>query len=105
MVQVFIAKKAHEEPMVVEKIIIIEELPIEKEQYKRITIKTEEKPFKKAILKLLKKAKYNAKYLEERIPLDKVKRNIHYRRSALLSPFLHLEEIQTDYLLKYEARI
>jgi len=83
MVQVFIAKKAHEEPMVVEKIIIIEELPTEKEQYKRITIKTEEKPFKKAILKLLKKAKYNAKYLEERIPLDKVKRNIHYRNTGL----------------------
>ncbi len=83
MVQVFIAKKVHEEPMVVEKITIIEELPSEKEQYKRITIKTQEKPFKKALLKLLKKAKYNAKYLEERIPLEKVKRNIHYRNTGL----------------------
>jgi hypothetical protein len=83
MVQVFIAKKAHEEPMVVEKIIIIEELPTEKEQYKRITIETEEKPFKKALLKLIKKAKYNAKYLEERIPLKNVKRNIHYRNTGL----------------------
>ena len=83
MVQVFIAKKAHEEPMVVEKITIIEELPSEKEQYKRITIKTQEKPFKKALLKLLKKAKYNAKHLEERIPIEKIKRNIHYRNTGL----------------------
>ena len=83
MVQVFIEKKAHEEPMAVEKIIIIEELPTEKEQYKRITIKTEERPFKKALLKLLKKTKYNAKYLEDRIPLEKVKRNIHYRNTGL----------------------
>ncbi|MHA1986330.1 MAG: hypothetical protein ACW98D_06820 [Promethearchaeota archaeon] len=83
MVQVFIAKKAHEEPMVVEKITIIEELSAEKEEFKRTIIKTEEKPFKKALLKLMKKAKYNAKYLEERIPLDKVKRNINYRNTGL----------------------
>ncbi len=83
MVQVFIAKKVHEEILEVEKIIIIEELPTEKKEYKRITISTEEKPFKKALLKLLKKAKYNAKYLEERIPLKNVKRNIHYRNTGL----------------------
>ncbi len=83
MVQVFIAKKAHEELLEVEKIIIIEELPTEKEQYKRVTIRTEEKPFKKALLKLLKKAKYNAKHLEERIPIEKIKRNIHYRNTGL----------------------
>ena len=83
MVQVFIEKKAHEEPMAVEKIIIIEELPTEKEQYKRITIKTEEKPFKKALLKLLKKAKFNAKHLEECIPINKVRRNIHYKNTGL----------------------
>ena len=83
MVQVFIAKTAHEELLEVEKIIIIEELPTEKEQYKRVTIRTEEKPFKKALLKLLKKAKYNAKHLEERIPIEKIKRNIHYRNTGL----------------------
>ncbi len=79
MVQVFITKKAHEELLEVEKIIIIEELPTENEEYKRVTIKTEEKSFKKALLKLLKKAKYNAKYLEELIPIEKIKRNVHYR--------------------------
>lgn len=83
MVQVFIPKKAHEELLEVEKIIIIEELPIEKEEeYRRVTIKTEKKPFKKSLLKLLKKAKYNAKYLEERIPIEKVRRNIHYRNTG-----------------------
>lgn len=83
MVQVFIAKKADEELIKIEKIVIIEELPTGKEEYKRITIKTEEKSFNKALLKLLKKAKYNSKYLEELIPIKKVKRNIHYRNTGL----------------------
>lgn len=82
MVQVFIAKKVYEELTEVEKINIIEELPTGKEEYRRVTIKTEEKPFKKALLKLLKKAKYNVKYLEERIPIEKVRRNIHYRNTG-----------------------
>ena len=35
MVQVFIAKKAHEEPEEIEKIIVIEDLPERKDEYKR----------------------------------------------------------------------
>jgi hypothetical protein len=46
-------------------------------------VKAEEKPVKKALLKLLKKAKYNAKYLEEKIPVENIKRNLNYRNYGL----------------------
>ncbi len=47
------------------------------------SVKLEEKPLKKALSKLLKKAKYNTKFLEETVDVNKVKRNIHYRRYGL----------------------
>jgi hypothetical protein len=39
-----------------------------------------EEPLKNALLKLLKKAKYYTKYLDESIPVENVKRNIPYKR-------------------------
>ncbi|MFX0029358.1 MAG: hypothetical protein ACFE8B_09120, partial [Candidatus Hermodarchaeota archaeon] len=63
MVQVLIRKKELEEPFKIEEIIIFEELPAKDEGYKVTRVKAEEKPVKKALLKLLEKAKYNAKYL------------------------------------------
>jgi hypothetical protein len=79
MVQVLIKKKELDKPFVLEDIIILEELPAIEEDHEIIKIKAVEKPVKKALLKLMKKAKYNAKYLEETIPVEKIRRNIHYR--------------------------
>ncbi|MHA2008983.1 MAG: hypothetical protein ACXADW_15820 [Candidatus Hodarchaeales archaeon] len=83
MVQVFIAKKANEKPIEVEKIIIIEEIPEKKEEYKRITIEADEKGFKRSLLKLIKKAKHNPKYLQETRSIDKIKRNLNYRNTGI----------------------
>ncbi len=79
MVQVLVKRKEFEEPFEIEHVIILEELPAIEEDYTIVRVKAEEKPVKNALLKLLKKAKYNAKYLEEKIPVDKIRRNIHYR--------------------------
>jgi len=57
--------------------IVLEELPVEQKKIP-FTLK-EQKPVKKALLKLLKKGKYNAKYLEELVSPDAAKRNVHYR--------------------------
>jgi hypothetical protein len=83
MVQVFIAKKAHEEPKEIEKIIVIEDLPERKDEYKRITIETDNKSLKKSLLKLLKKAKHNPKYLQEIRSIDKIKRNLNFRNTGI----------------------
>lgn len=85
MVQVYIKQKELEEPFEIEDVIILEELPAIEEDYTVTQVKAEEKPVKKALLKLLKKAKYNAKYLEEKIPVENVKRNIYYRNYGLFS--------------------
>ncbi len=52
---------------------------MELEQPKEVEIKAKEKPGKKALLKLLKKGKYNAKYLEELVSINNVRRMVHYR--------------------------
>lgn len=83
MVEVLLKKKALEEPIELEELIILEELPTAEEDYEIVKVKLEEKPLKKALSKLLKKAKYNAKYLEEMVDVNKVKRDIHYRRYGL----------------------
>jgi hypothetical protein len=83
MVQVLIKKKELEEPFVLEDIIILEELPAIEEDYTIVRVKAEEKPVKKALLKLLKKAKYNPKYLEEKIPIENIRRNINYRNFGI----------------------
>ncbi|MFW9881317.1 MAG: hypothetical protein ACFFG0_50275 [Candidatus Thorarchaeota archaeon] len=79
MVQVYIKKEELEEPLIIEDVIILEELPAIKEDYAIMPVKAEEKQIKKSLLKLLKKAKYNPKYLEETIPVEKFRRNIHFR--------------------------
>jgi hypothetical protein len=85
MVQVYIKKKDLEkkEPIKIAEIIVLEELPAKDEEYEVVKVKAEEKPIKKALLKLMKKGKYNAKYLEETIPVADVKRNINYRNRVL----------------------
>ena len=79
MVQVLIKKKDLEQPLVIKDVINLEELLAIEEDYEIVQVKAEEKPVKKALLKLMKKAKYNAKYLEEKIPVEKIRRNIYYR--------------------------
>jgi len=59
--------------------IVLEELPVKQELLEEAKPQEEQKPVKKALLKLLKKGKYNAKYLEELVSLDAAKRNVHYR--------------------------
>jgi hypothetical protein len=83
MVQVLVRKKDLKEPFEIAELVILEELPAEEEEYEIVRVKAEEKPIKKALLKLMKKAKYNAKYLEESISVDKVRRNINYRNTGL----------------------
>ena len=83
MVQVYIKKKELEEPFKIDEVIILEELPAIEEDYAITRVKAEEKPVKKALLKLLKKSKYNAKYLEEKIPVENIKRNLNYRNYGL----------------------
>ncbi|MFX1280199.1 MAG: hypothetical protein ACFFA3_12345 [Promethearchaeota archaeon] len=83
MVQVYIKKRDLEEPIKIAELIVLEKLPAKDEEYEVVRIKAEEKPIKKALLKLMKKGKYNAKYLEERIPVADVKRNINFRNTGL----------------------
>jgi len=53
----------------------LEKLPVAEEKQE----KAKEKPVKKGLLKLLKKSKYNAKYHEELVPIEKVRNNTQYR--------------------------
>ena len=76
MEQIILRKK---EPEVKFEFIILEELPVELEQPKEIEVKTEVKPGKKILLKLLKKGKYNAKYLEKLASVNDARRMINYR--------------------------
>ncbi|MFX1376895.1 MAG: hypothetical protein ACFFA0_13905 [Promethearchaeota archaeon] len=76
MVQVLVKKKELENPF---EIIIIEELPASEEEYTITRVKAEEKPIKKAFLKLLEKAKYNPRYFEETISVEELKRKVYIR--------------------------
>ena len=58
---------------------VLEEVPVKLELREVAKPQEEKKPVKKALLKLLKKGKYNAKYLEELVSPDVVKRNVDYR--------------------------
>lgn len=80
MVQVYIKKRDLEEPI---KLIVLEKLPAKDEEVEVVKVKAEEKPIKKALLKIMKKGKYNAKYLEERIPVADAKRKINFRNTGL----------------------
>ncbi len=83
MVEVLFEKRTLDEPIELEDLIILEEFPTVEEDYEMVKVKLGEKPLKKALSKLLKKAKYNAKYLEEMVNVNKIKRDIHYRRYGL----------------------
>ena len=77
MEQVLLRKR---EPEVKNEFIILEELPVELEQPKELEVKAEKKPMKKALLKLLKKGKYNPKYLEELVSIKDARRMIDIQR-------------------------
>lgn len=83
MVEVLLKKKVLEELIELEDFVILEELTTVEEDHEMVKVELEEKSLKKALLKLLKKAKYNAKYLEEMVDVNEVKRNILYRNYRL----------------------
>jgi len=83
MVEVLLKKKVHEDQIELENFIVLEDLPTAEEDFEMESVKLEEKPLKIALSKLLKKAKYNTKFLEETVDMNKVKKNIHYRRYGL----------------------
>lgn len=65
-------------------VVVLEEVPVEHDLLEEAKPQEEQKPVKKALLKLLKKGKYNAKYLEELVSPDAAKRNVHYRNYGYL---------------------
>jgi len=80
MVKVLEKEKNSEQGIELEEFIILEELPMEEEQVKEQEVAQREKPVKKKfLLKLINKAKYNAKYIEETVPVEKVRNKIHFR--------------------------
>lgn len=83
MVEVLIKRKALEEPKESEFLIFLEELPAVEEDHEIVKAKIVEKPLKKALSKLLKKSKYNPKYLEEMKDVSRVPRDVYYRRYGL----------------------
>ncbi len=83
MVQVLENDKDHKYSIVLEEIIIIEELPMEKEQPKLTTVTKREKPKKRSLRKLLHKSKYNANYLKEIKRIEDVKNKLNIRNYAI----------------------
>ncbi|MHA2008198.1 MAG: hypothetical protein ACXABO_13365 [Promethearchaeota archaeon] len=77
MVEVIVKRTAFEHINDIDEIIILEDLPEIKGEFEVKRIKIEKKPVKKAITKLLKKVKYNPRYLEETYDIKKVKRNTY----------------------------
>jgi hypothetical protein len=63
---------------------VLEEVPVKPELVEEAKPAEEQKPVKKSLLKLLKKGKYNAKYLEELVSPDAAKRNVYYRNYGYL---------------------
>jgi hypothetical protein len=80
MEQVLLKK---EEPELKLKVVVLEEVPV-KPVVEVAKPQEKQKPVKKALLKLLKKGKHNAKYLEELVSPDVAKRNVHYRNYGYL---------------------
>ncbi|MFX1478158.1 MAG: hypothetical protein ACFFCI_08495 [Promethearchaeota archaeon] len=79
MVEILLKKNALEEPIELNEFCILEELPETEEEYQIVRVKVEEKPVKRALRKLLKKAMYNPKYLEETYTIDEAKRKIYLK--------------------------
>ena len=80
MVQVLDKEKEHKYSIKLEEIIILEELPIEEEQVEKPIVVEQEKPRKKALSKLMEKAKYNANYFKDVKKIEDV-RNKRYSRN------------------------
>ncbi|MFX0049088.1 MAG: hypothetical protein ACFE8G_13130 [Candidatus Hermodarchaeota archaeon] len=76
MEQVLLEK---EEPEFKFEVVVLEEVPVEQDLLVEVKPQEEQKPLKKALLKLMKKGKYNAKYLEELVSLDAARRNVYCR--------------------------
>lgn len=57
--------------------VIMEMLP--KEERPNHLVKTEKEPFKKDLLKLLKKVELNARYLEDTTPISKIDYQQYWR--------------------------
>ena len=72
------------EPELKFEVVVLEEVSVEQELLEVAQPQEEQKPVKKALLKLFKKGKYNAKYLEELVSPDAAKRNVHYRNFGYL---------------------
>lgn len=83
MVQVLEKEKNPEQGIELIEFIILEELPMEEVQVEELGVAQREKPVKKALLKLINKAKYNSKSLEETVPIEKVRNKIHFRSYAV----------------------
>ena len=60
-------------------VVVLEDVPVKLELSEEAKPEEKQKKVKKSLLKLMKKSKYNAKYLEELVSPDGAKRNVHYR--------------------------
>ena len=76
MEQVLVRK---EEPVLKLEVVVLEEVSVRQELLEEAKPQEEQKPVKKALLKLLKKGKNNSKYLEELVSLDDAKKNVYYK--------------------------
>jgi hypothetical protein len=76
MEQVLVRK---EDPELKLEVVVLEEVQVKPDLLEEAKPQEEQKPVKKALLKLMKKGKYNAKYLEELVSPDAARRNVHYR--------------------------
>lgn len=83
MVQVFEKEKEPKYSILLEEIIIVEELPMEEEPFEEAIVVEREIALKKSLLKLLDKAKFNAKYLKDTRRIEDVKNKIHFRNYAV----------------------
>ena len=59
-------------------VVVLEEVSVKQELVEKAKPQEEQKQVKKALLKLLKKGKYNAKYLEELVSPDAARKNVYY---------------------------
>ena len=67
------------EPELKFEVIVLEDVPVKLELNEEAKPQEKQKKVKKSLLKLMKKSKYNAKYLEELVSPDAAKRNVNYR--------------------------
>ena len=79
MVQILEKEEKSKDRIELDESLILEELPMEREQVEEVDVASREKPVKKALLKLIRKSKYNPNYLKETIPIEKLKNKFHFR--------------------------